>query len=67
MKTFTATRLNKSAQEVFAAAKEDGAVLIEHDRYKGSFAIISDHHTSMTAGTEWIQAEIKYKGDKDGE
>ena len=66
MKTFTATQLNKSAQEVFAAAKEDGAVLIDHDRYKGSFAIISDHHTSYSEATEWIQAEVKDNGDKDG-
>lgn len=35
MKTFTATHLNKHAQEVFAAAKEDGGVYIKHDRYPG--------------------------------
>ena len=41
MKTFTATHLNKHAQEVFAAAKEDGSALIEHDRYTGGvFAIV---------------------------
>lgn len=40
MKTFTATQLNKSAQEVFAAAKDEGTVLIEHDRYSGVFAIV---------------------------
>lgn len=40
MKTFTATQLNKKPQEVFAAAKEDGTVLIEHDRYQGVFAIV---------------------------
>ncbi len=39
MKTFTATHLNKHAQEVFAAAKEDGGVNIKHDRYKGGFII----------------------------
>ena len=39
MKTFTATHLNKHAQEVFAAAKE-GPVYIEHDRYEGGFTII---------------------------
>lgn len=38
MKTFTATHLNKHAQEVFAAAK-DGPVMIEHDRYEGAFTI----------------------------
>ena len=35
MKTFTATHFNKHAQEVFAAAKDDGAVIIKHDRYSG--------------------------------
>jgi hypothetical protein len=40
MKTFTATQLNKSPQQVFAAAKEDGTVLIEHDRFNGCFAIV---------------------------
>jgi hypothetical protein len=40
MKTFTATQLNKSPQEIFAAAKEDGTVLIEHSRYDGVFAIV---------------------------
>ena len=50
MKTFTATHLNKHAQEVFAAAKEDGTVLIEHDRYGGgSFAI-------AWTSTEWVES-----------
>lgn len=40
MKTFTATQLNKSPQEIFTAAKEEGTVLIEHDRYNGVFAIV---------------------------
>ena len=40
MKTFTATQLNKAPQEIFAAAKEDGSVLIEHGRYDGVFAIV---------------------------
>lgn len=40
MKTFTATELNKSPQDVFDAAKEGGAI-IEHSRYrKGVFAIV---------------------------
>lgn len=39
MKTFTATHLNKHAQEVFAAAK-DGPVFIQHDRYEGGFMIM---------------------------
>jgi len=33
MKTFTATHLNKHAQEVFAAVDKDGWVTIKHDRY----------------------------------
>ena len=40
MKTFTATQLNKSPQEIFRAAKDNGTVLIEHDRYDGRFAIV---------------------------
>ncbi len=47
MKTFTATQLNKSPQEVFAAVKEDGSVLIEHDRYSGVFSIVW-HPTDAT-------------------
>ena len=40
MKTFSATHLNKHAQEVFAAAKEDGNTVINHDRYpNGNFVI----------------------------
>jgi len=41
MKTFTATHLNKLPSDVFEAAKEDGAAVIEHSRYrKGVFAIV---------------------------
>ena len=40
MKTFSATQLNKSAQEVFAAVNEDGAVEIKHDRYPGKDFVI---------------------------
>jgi len=40
MKTFTATQLNKSAQEVFAAVNEDGSVEIKHDRYPGKDFVI---------------------------
>ena len=41
MKTFSATHLNKHAQEVFAAAKDDGSVVIEHSNYFGGvFAIV---------------------------
>jgi len=39
MKTFTATHLNKHAQEVFAAAKE-GVVIIDHDRHPEGFMIM---------------------------
>lgn len=41
MKTFPATHLNKHAKEVFAAAREDGSVVIEHNGYFGGvFAIV---------------------------
>jgi len=41
IKTFTATHLNKHAQEVFAAARDDGAVVIDHSsHYGGVFAIV---------------------------
>jgi len=41
MKTFTATHLNKHAQEVFDEVKEYGSAAIEHDRYRGGvFAIV---------------------------
>ncbi len=33
MKTFTATQLNKAPQEIFAAARHDGVVEINHSRY----------------------------------
>ena len=47
MKTFSATHLNKHAQEVFAAAK-DGPVLIRHDRYTGGvFTIVWNRNHSM--------------------
>jgi len=60
MKTFTATQLSKSAQEVFAAAKEDGTVLIEHDRYNGVFALVWNRQHS----DDEVKQQIK--GDKDG-
>ena len=48
MKTFTATHLNKHAQEVFAAAKDDGSVVIEHSNYFGGvFAIVWNPDISM--------------------
>jgi len=61
MKTFSATQLNKSAQEVFAAAKEEGTVLIEHDRYSGVFALVWNRQHSED---EILQ---KIKGNKDAE
>ncbi len=40
MKTFTATHLNKHAQEVFAAARDE-PVYIEHDRFSnGAFVLV---------------------------
>lgn len=54
MKTYTATQLNKSPQEVFDAAKEDGAVVIKHDRYsKGVFAIVWNHDMPETFDHLW--------------
>lgn len=49
MKTFTATELNKSPQKVFAAAKEDGIVTIEHDRYEDNFFIVEGESVSLMA------------------
>lgn len=46
MKTYTATQLNKSAQEVFAAVNEDGAVEIKHDRYPGKVFVIQKRTTT---------------------
>jgi len=41
MKKFTATQLNKSAQEVFAAVNEEGVVEIKHNRYPDKIFVIS--------------------------
>ena len=41
MKTFSATHLNKHAQEVFAAVVRDGSVMIKHDRYHDKTIIIT--------------------------
>ena len=41
LKTFTATHLNKHAQEVFAAAKDDGGAMIKHDHFKSGRFIIT--------------------------
>ena len=57
MKTFTATHLNKHAQEVFAAAK-DSPVFIEHSRYEGGFII--EHVKAFVFGESTIESE----GDK---
>ena len=57
MKTFTATQLNKSAQEVFAAAKEEGTVLIEHDRFSGgAFTLEWSKDLSSDDAVELIEA-----------
>lgn len=62
MKTYTATQLNKSPQEVFAAAKEDGAVIIEHDRHStGSFRITWKRDVSA----EEVIAVAKIFGEQD--
>ena len=69
IKTFTATQLNKSPQEVFAAAKEDGKVKIKHDRYQGAFIInhvytVSPAITAISKG--WTPVDVNtmpHKGD----
>jgi len=55
LKTFTATQLNKSPQEIFRAAKDNGAVLIEHDRYDGCFALVWNPNFSE----DEVMAQIK--------
>jgi hypothetical protein len=49
MKTFTATQLNKNAQQVFAAADKDGSVKINHDRYPGKVFIVETRERGMAA------------------
>lgn len=65
MKTFPATHLNKHAKEVFAAAKEDGSVVIEHNGYFGGvFAIVwnpdEDKHPEYAVHQEVNFDEIDY-------
>jgi len=68
MKTFTATQLNKSAQEVFAATKEDGYVLVKHDRYNGVFAIVWNPQFSeeeiLQQMKDWTPHETLSVGEK---
>ena len=63
MKTFSATHLNKHAQEVFAAAKDDGAVFIGHDRFSnGAFVLVWNDNSP-----DYEMLKQKFYGDKDGE
>jgi len=71
MKTFSATHLNKHAQEVFAAARKDGEVSIEHDRYSDCIITITcvecDVVTiTMPKGPVYMHGEstIESEGDK---
>jgi len=48
MRTFSATQLNKSAQEVFAAVKAEGVVLIEHSRYPNDTFVIKRMDINQT-------------------
>lgn len=57
MKTFTATHFNKHPQDVYTAAKEDGTVLIEHDRYEGRFAIVWNRDYSEDEALEKINSD----------
>ena len=69
MKTFTATHLNKHAQEVFAAAKDDGSVVIDHSNYYGgAFAIVWNPDISFddVKAAAAIMDSIDVNGDKDG-
>ena len=73
MKTFTATHLNKHAQEVFDEVKEYGSAVIEHDRYRGGvFAIVWNRdHSKEEIERVLINDQPKYsighKFNKDGE
>ena len=77
MKTFSATHLNKHAQEVFDEVKEYGTAVIEHDRYRGGvFAIVWNPDFSeeevlaqikRARYLEEVGAGKKNRGDKDGE
>jgi hypothetical protein len=63
MKSFTATQLNKAPQEIFAAAKEDGAIEIKHDRFNGGvFAIVWNEQQSLADMAEQLVKQGGFKG-----
>jgi len=72
VKTYTATQLNKSAQEVFAAVVMYGEVEIKHDRYPDLILTIKGQSRQMVADLTRVNMPIPFrektiKGDKDGE
>ena len=67
MKTFSATQLNKSAQEVFAAVVEDGAVEIVHDRYRNRiFTIREEFGMNWHDSINSLSPRELRTGDRDG-
>jgi len=60
LKTFTATQLNKSPQEIFAAAK-DGTVMIEHSRHPEGFIIMPrDAYTDICEYLKNHESDIAF-------
>ena len=57
MRTFTATQLNKSPQEIFRAVDQDGAVEIKHDRYADSFVIGKKQESVIHDGKLFVFGE----------
>lgn len=45
MKSFTAKEFSRCPAKVYEAAREDGKVEVTHDRFRGSFLIVSDNGT----------------------
>jgi len=57
MKTFSATHLNKHAQEVFAAVAKDGWVTIKHDRYPENDIILMHRAKPKAERLKELEAE----------
>lgn len=45
MKSFTAKEFSRCPAKVYEAAREDGRAEVTHDRFRGSFLIVSDNGT----------------------
>ena len=63
MKTFTATHLNKHAQEVFAAVDKDGSVEIKHDRYPDRIITIEAYSRKLVGSTDPYSAKLPLNPD----